>query len=167
MCRCTLLPHWCTPRGDSGSLVCSHHPADSQMTEPELSAPPRSEAGGPTGAASLTSESVQPNDRLASETPDAEEQGGEEAGAAGEGQRSGDTSGSPNPPVVDADAQQEGVCQLPEVPCQTQEQASEPEPAPEAQGGASRSQAAGESSSALRSSLLWVNIEDASSHSPS
>lgn len=113
MCRCTLLPHCYTQIGDSGTLACSHHPADSQVTEPELSTPAEDRVRGPSQAspplggsavsgASGATVSIQSEDKLVSEAADMERKDGEETRTEGAdspaaGRRSGDPSGSPDP----------------------------------------------------------------------
>lgn len=74
MCRCTLLPYCYTQMGDSGTLVCYHHLADSQVTKLSASAE----------AADM-------------ERKDGEETSAEGADSAAGGQRSGHPSGSPDP----------------------------------------------------------------------
>lgn len=109
MCSCTLLPHCYTQMGDSGTLACSHHPADSQVTDPQLSAPAEGRVRGslqaapPLGGSVVDpAESVQSEDKLVSEAADMERTDGEEtraevADSTDAGRRSGDPSGSPDP----------------------------------------------------------------------
>lgn len=108
MCCCTLLPHCYTQVGDSGTLVCSHHPADSQVTKPELSASAGNRVrrspqtapclgGSAVGSAPRYTESIQSEDKLVSEAADMERKDGEETSAEGADSRSGDLSGSPDP----------------------------------------------------------------------
>lgn len=126
MCHCTLLPHWCTQRGDSGFLVCSHHPADVQVTEPELSGSVENRLRGSSKAvrslgdsavssAACYTEGTQSGDKLASEAADREEKGGEETDAEGadgtaSGQRSADPSDPPGPAVADAPVEEAESC---------------------------------------------------------
>lgn len=153
MCHCTLLPHWCTQRGDSSALVCSHHPAHAQVTEPEVSAPAENRVrgspqavrflgGSAVGSTTGYTESTQSAVKLASEAADTEEKGGEETGAEGAdstaaGQRSADPSGSPDPPAPAAleeaapDPLDTTVSTCPpELSTCTQEQIGNPDPTP-------------------------------------
>lgn len=97
---------------DSGTLACSHHPADSQVTDPQLSAPAEDRVRGslqaapPLGGSAVSSaphpaEIVQSEDKLVSEAADMERTDGEETRAEGAdstdaGRRSGDPLGSPD-----------------------------------------------------------------------
>lgn len=126
MCHCTLLPHWCTQRGDSGFLVCSHHPADLQVAEPELSGSVENRLRGSSkvvrslGESAVSSatgytERTQSGDKLASEAADREENGGEEMGAEGadgtaSGQGLADPSDPPAPAVADAAVEEAESC---------------------------------------------------------
>ena len=100
VCRCTLLPHCYTQMGDCGALVCSHHPADSQVTEPELWAAAENRLRGPAQAAprlggsavssaACYTGSIQSEDKLVSEAADMDRQDGEEARGEGADSRSG------------------------------------------------------------------------------
>lgn len=126
MCHCTLLPHWCTQRGDSGFLVCSHHPAGGQVTKPELLGSVENRLRGSSKAVRSLGESAvssatgyiegtQSGDKLASEAADREEKGGEETGAEGadstaSGQRLADPSDPTAPAVADAAVEEAESC---------------------------------------------------------
>ncbi|XP_056870436.1 MICAL-like protein 1 isoform X2 [Takifugu flavidus] len=124
VCHCTLLPHWCTQRGDS--LVCSHHPAGVQGTEPELSGSAENRVRGSSkvvrflGESAVSSatgytEGTQSGDKLASEAADREEKGGEETGAEGadstaSGQRLAEPSDPPAPAVAHVAVEEAESC---------------------------------------------------------
>lgn len=154
LCRCSLLPHCYTHMGDSGTLVCSHHPADGQVTEPEPSAPAGNRVrgspqaalplggSGAVGSAARDTESTQSEDKLVSEAADMEGKDGEETSAEGAdspagGQRTGgrgDPSGSRDPrapAVADAAlAEAESLGPAPKVTQWPQEQIGKSGPTP-------------------------------------